>query len=146
MSIGKTINELEEGESADFTKTVTETDVTLFTAISGATDPMFLNKEFAKETEHGKRIVPSSVYSSFIAPLLGMNLPGLGTIVVNLKANFSKPVFIGDTITARVIVDEIDKESGTVKMALKWENQKDEQIGEGEATVMPPKEEYKEFF
>lgn len=146
MGIGKTIDELEVGEKADFTKTVTEADISLFTAISGATDPMFMNKEFAKKTEYGERIVPSSVYSSFIAPLLGTELPGLGTIVVNLRARFSKPVYLGDTVTAWVEVDEIKEESGTVKMNIGWKNQNGEEIGEGEALVMPPKEEYKEFF
>ncbi len=146
MAIGKTIDELEIGEEADFTKTITEADLSLFTAISGATDPLFTNKEFAKKTEYGERVVPTSIYSSFVAPILGTELPGLGTIVANLKVHFSEPVFVGDTVTARVRVDDLDKEGGIAKLDLEWEKQDGEQVGNGTAHVMPPKEEYKEFF
>lgn len=146
MAIGKTMAELEIGEEVEFTKTITETDLSFFTAISGATDPLFMNKEFAKKTEYGKRIVPTSIYSSFVAPILGTELPGLGTIVANLDVNFSKPVFVGDTITVRVRVDDLDEEGGIATMELEWGNQDGEEIGVGTAQVMPPKKEYKEFF
>lgn len=136
--IGKTFEELQIGEGATFTKTVTETDVILFAGISGDFNPLHMDEEYAKKTRFGRRIVHGALPFSLIAPVLGTKLPGMGTVVVEISVRFHLPTFIGDTITAMAKVKEKISEKKWVRMELLWQNQKAETIATGEALVIPP--------
>ncbi len=140
FKMGKSYNQLQIGEEASFTKTITETDVYLFAGISGDFNPMHVNEEFAKQTPFKTRIAHGALSQCLIAPVLGMHLPGLGTIAVEISCRFKAPTFFGDTITASAkVVEKIEKKQW-VRMALSWTNQRGELIAEGEAVVMPPPE------
>lgn len=146
MELGKTYEEIKIGEKASSTKTVSETDVYLFAGITGDFNPMHVNEEFAKKTPFGTRIAHGGLASGLIAPVLGMKLPGLGTIVTKITVWFTAPVKFGDTITATVEVIEKMEEKKRVKMKLTWTNQEGMQIGGGEANVIPPTKEMKKMF
>lgn len=136
--LGLSYDKLEVGMSASFSKTVTETDVCLFAGLSGDFNPMHMNEEFAKLTPFGRRIAHGAIPQSLIAPVLGMKLPGLGTIVVEVTTRFRAPTFLGDTITARAEVAEKIEEKRRVRMALSWTNQRGETVAVGSALVVPP--------
>ena len=138
FELGKTYDELEIGQEAHLSKTITETDVSLFAGISGDFNPLHMNEEYARKTPFKKRIAHGALSQSLIAPVLGMKLPGMGTIVVEIRCRFKAPTFFGDTITARARVMEKLEEKRWVRMALNWHNQRDELIAEGEAVVIPP--------
>ncbi len=138
IQIGYTYDELEIGMSADFTKTISESDVYLFAGISGDFNPMHLNEEFAKQTPFGTRIAHGALPQSLIAPVLGMKLPGLGTVALEMSARYRRPTYFGDTITATAEVVEKLEERRWVRLALTWTNQNDEVVAEGMALVMPP--------
>jgi acyl dehydratase len=140
FKMGKSYNQIQIGEEASFTKTITETDVYLFAGISGDFNPMHVNEEFAKQTPFKTRIAHGALSQSLIAPVLGMHLPGLGTIAVEISCRFKAPTFFGDTITASAkVVEKIEKKQW-VRMALAWTNQRGKIIAEGEAVVIPPPE------
>ena len=138
FQVGKSYDELEIGEKASFTKTITETDVYLFAGISGDFNPLHLNEEYAKQTRFGARIAHGALPQSLIAPVMGMQLPGMGTILVEVTTRFRAPTYFGDTITATARVAEKLEDKKWVKMALTWTNQRGEVIAEGEAVVIPP--------
>ena len=138
IEIGSTYDELEIGQEAQLSKTITETDVYLFAGISGDFNPLHMNEEYARKTPFKTRIAHGALPQSLIAPVLGMKLPGMGTIVVELRCRFKAPTFFGDTVTARARVMEKLEEKRWVRMALSWHNQRDELIAEGEAVVIPP--------
>ena len=140
LKLGKSYNQLQIGEEASFTKTITETDVYLFAGISGDFNPMHVNEEFAKQTPFKTRIAHGALPQSLIAPVLGMKLPGLGTIAIEISCRFKAPTFFGDTITATATVAEKIAKKQWVRMALVWTNQQGKLIAEGEAVVMPPPE------
>ena len=146
VRLGKTINEISIGDSASFSKTVSETDVYLFAGITGDFNPIHVNEEFARKTMFGKRIAHGGITTSLIAPVLGTILPGLGTVALETTCRFKAPVYPGDTITASATVLGKDEEKNRVRMELKWINQDDVVVAKGEAVVMPPREEYKEIF
>ena len=106
FELGKGYDELQIGEEASFTKTITETDVYLFAGISGDFNPMHVNEEFAKTTPFKTRIAHGALPQSLIAPVLGTRLPGLGTEAVEISCRFKAPTFFGDTITAKAGVAE----------------------------------------
>ena len=94
------------GAYASFSKTVTEADMVLFAGISGDTNPIHINQEFAEGTAFAGRIVHGMLSAGFISTVLGMKLPGPGAVYVSQTLNFRAPVRIGDTVTARAeIVD-----------------------------------------
>ncbi|MBW1706318.1 MAG: MaoC family dehydratase [Deltaproteobacteria bacterium] len=138
FELGKSYDELQIGEEASFTKTITETDVYLFAGISGDFNPMHVNEEFAKTTPFKTRIAHGALPQSLIAPVLGTKLPGLGTVAVEISCRFKGPTFFGDTITAKAEVAEKLEKKRWVRMALTWTNQREETIAEGEAVVVPP--------
>ena len=139
FQLGKSYEELEIGEEASFTKTITDTDVYLFAGISGDFNPLHVNEEYAKNTPFKQRIAHGALPQSLIAPVLGMKLPGLGTIAVEITTRFKAPTYFGDTITATARVVEKIEDKKWVRMTLTWTNQRGETIAEGEAVVIPPR-------
>ena len=135
---GLNYDQLKIGMKASFSKTVTETDVYLFAGISGDFNPMHVNEEFARLTPFGKRIAHGALPQSLIAPVLGMKLPGLGTIALEVTTRFRAPTFFGDTITATAEVAEKLEDKRRVRMSLVWTNQREEIVATGEAVVIPP--------
>ncbi len=138
VKLGFSYDELEIGMSDSFTKTITETDVYLFAGISGDFNPMHMNEDFAKDTPFGTRIAHGALPQCLIANVLGMKLPGLGTIALEITTRFKAPTYFGDTITATAeVVEKIEKKKW-VRMDLIWTNQEDKVVCEGSALVMPP--------
>lgn len=118
----KSYEELEIGEEPSFTKTITETDVYLFAGISGDFNPLHVNEEYAKKTPFKQRITHGALPQSLIGAVLGMKLPGLGTIAVEITTRFKAPTYFGNTITATARVAEKIEEKKWVRMTLTWTN------------------------
>ena len=136
---GKTYEALELGETASFTKTITETDIYMFAGISGDFNPMHVDETYASKTKFKTRIAHGPLSQSLIAPVLGTKLPGLGTIALELFTRFLAPVYPGDTITATAKVSEKLAGKKVIRLKLTWVNQKQDLVAEGEALVSPPR-------
>jgi Acyl dehydratase len=96
------------GSTASFSKTITEYDVYAFAGICGDFNPVHINKVAAERSPFGRQIVHGALVSAFISTVLGMYMPGNGTIYLEQYSKFIKPVYIGDTITAEVTIESID--------------------------------------
>lgn len=136
---GKTIKELQIGDSAEFTKTVTEGDVYLYAGVTGDLNPAHVNQVASEKTMFKGRIAHGMLTAGFISAVLGTQLPGPGTIYMGQELSFLKPVHFGDTITAKCEVSEIIKDK-IVKLKTTATNQNGELVLDGVATVMPPRE------
>lgn len=136
---GYTIDELEIGQSASFTKTVTEADCYNYAGVSGDFNPAHINEAYAEKTFFKSRIAHGMLSAGFISAVLGTKLPGPGTIYMSQDLKFLKPVYFGDTITAECTVDEIIKEKNRVVLKTVCTNQKGEIVIDGKALVMAPK-------
>lgn len=133
------ITDLYVGQTAEFTKTLFESDVYLFAGITGAQNPMHVNDVYAKQTKYKERIVHGMLSSSLISTVIGTQLPGNGTIYVEQQVEFLAPVLFGDTISAIVEVTDIFLEKNRVRLRTYCKNQNDEIVIDGYATVIPPK-------
>lgn len=133
------IDELKLGASASFQKTISEFDVYQFAGITGDLNPAHINDVVAKQSMFKDRVVHGILLGGLISAVLGMQLPGPGTIYLGQTLKFKKPVFFGDTIKAIVKVVEIKPDKNIVILDTSCLNQNDELILEGQATVMPPK-------
>lgn len=136
---GFTIKDLSIGQEASFTKTISETDVYLFAGISGDINPAHLNEEYAKNTFFKGRIAHGMLSAGLISAVLGVHMPGPGTIYLSQTLNFLAPVRMGDTITATGKVVEMVPEKNRVKIETICTNQDGVVVTKGEALVMPPK-------
>ncbi len=108
------IDDLEIGQSASYTRTVTEADVQQFGAVSGDFNPLHFNEEYAKTTIFRGRIAHGVLSLSYISTVLGTQLPGAGSIFLGATVRFKAPVRIGDTVTAICTVKEINRQRNRV--------------------------------
>lgn len=137
--IGKTINELNLGDRAEFTKTVSESDVYLYAGVTGDFNPAHINEPYAEKTFFKTRIAHGMLPAGFISAILGTRLPGPGTVYMGQTLKFRAPVLIGDTITASAEVMEIIADKNRVRLKTTCENQDGVVVLDGEAVVSPPK-------
>lgn len=134
---GYYLEDLAIGMTAVFGKTVTEADLVMFAGVSGDTNPLHLDEEFASRTRFGGRIVHGMLTASFISTLIGTKLPGPGCIYISQDLKFRAPVRVADTVETRATVTDIDlnrrrvvlKTACTVKGTV---------VLEGEAKIMVP--------
>lgn len=136
---GLTIKELNIGDKASFQKTITETDVYLYAGITGDLNPAHINQvESEKSMFHG-RIAHGMLTAGLVSAVLGMQLPGPGSIYLGQELKFMAPVKIGDTIKAEVEIIEKFEEKNRIKLSTVCTNQNGVEVLIGVATIMPPK-------
>lgn len=124
-------------DSGSFTKTITEKDVFAFADASGDQNPLHIDEEYAKKTRFGQRVAHGILMAGIISTVLGGEIPGLGTIFVELHIRFLKPVFFGDTITANALVSEIINPK-RLRLMVYCVNQDGNDVAIGNAIVIPP--------
>ena len=137
--IGKTINELKVGDTAQFAKTIAESDVYLYAGVTGDLNPAHVNEEYAKNTFFKTRIAHGMLLAGFISAVIGTILPGPGTIYISQELNFQAPVRIGDTVTAHVEVVRVISDKNRIRLKTFCLNQDETTVLDGEAIVSPPK-------
>jgi len=138
MPEGKSIQELKIGDLAQTSKTITESDIELFAKATGDFNPVHLDQAYAEKTPFKGRIAHGLLSVGLFSAILGNILPGHGTIYLSQEVKFLAPVKIGDTITARVEVMELNPEKNRVKFRTSCLNQDGKIVTDGVAWVMPP--------
>lgn len=137
--IGKTIDELKVGQTAQFSKTITETDIYLFAGVTGDLNPAHVDEEYAKKTFFKTRIAHGMLTASFISTVIGTMLPGPGTVYLSQEVRFLAPVKIGDTVSAVVEITEIRPEKKRIWLKTTCTNQDGTVVVDGQAIVSPPR-------
>ena len=137
MSDGLCFEDLSVGLTASFGKTITEADIVLFAAVTGDTNPMHLNADYAKTSVFGERIAHGMLAAGLITKVLGTQLPGPGTIYMSQTLKFRAPVRIGETVTATVEVLALhpEKHRATLRTVCAVRGKP---VLEGEALVSVP--------
>lgn len=107
---GYYIEDLQEGMTAAFGKTVTDADILMFAGVSGDTNPVHLNDEFALGTPFAGRIAHGMLTASLISTVFGTKLPGPGCVYLSQTLKFLAPVRVGETVRAEVTVKSVDRE------------------------------------
>lgn len=137
---GKTVGQIKVGDVETFARTISESDVYLFGGITGDLNPAHTNQVASEKTMFKGRIAHGMLTASYISTILGMYLPGPGTIFLGQECKFLKPVQFGDTITAKVTATEVNVEKNIVFFDTECVNQDGVKVLSGKATVMPPRE------
>ncbi|MCC2626336.1 MAG: pta 1 [Burkholderiales bacterium] len=125
------------GQSASMEKKITNEDITLFACLTGDINPVHFDMEYAKTTRFKTRIAHGMLGGSLVSAVLGMQLPGTGTIYLSQSLNFCYPVYLDDIITVTVTVKE-KKEKNKVVLDCICTNQNGRVVIQGEAEVIAP--------
>lgn len=128
--------DIQIGDTAVFSKTITDFDIYQFAGLTGDFNPMHIDNEFAKDTFFKERIAHGLLTGSFISTVLGMKLPGPNSIYLSQNFKFLAPVKIGDTVKATVTVVEKRDDKKIIKLITQVFNQRMDMVVDGEAVVM----------
>ena len=138
---GKFIDEIEIGDSAQISNTITETVINDFAKATGDFNPIHLDQTYAEKTYFKGRIAHGALSIGYISSVFGNLLPGPGSIYLSQEVKFLAPVRVGDIITAKVEVIELIPEKNRVKFKTTCTNQKGEVVVDGTGWSLCPKKE-----
>ena len=134
---GHYFEDLSVGMADSFAKTVSEADIVLFAGVTGDTNPVHINKEYADGTMFKGRIVHGMLCAGLISTVLGTKLPGAGCIYMTQSLRFKAPVRIGDTVVARVEITNLDAEKKRATVTTTC-TVGEKVVVDGEALMMVP--------
>lgn len=102
------IEEIEIGMKTSYSQTISDADIKAFSGISGDKNPVHMDENYAGKSQFKKRIAHGLMSASYFSALFGTKIPGEGCVYVSQSLEFKRPVYIGDTVTATVIVEKVD--------------------------------------
>lgn len=123
-----TIDTMYEGLTESFTVNITQEMLDSFRTITGDTNPMHTDDEFAKQNGFPQKIAYGMLTASFISTLAGVYLPGRHCLIHSVETNFVKPVFVGDTLTVQGICKTVDKRFGQAVIQISIKNQNGQKV------------------
>lgn len=123
------------GDAVTFSKTIGEADILLFAGVSGDTYPLHVDAEYAKSSRFGQRVAHGMLSASLLSTVAGLMLGTPGGIFVEQTLRFRRPVFIGDTLTARSELTAIDPAKRRLHCATTIVNQRAETVIDGTAIL-----------
>ena len=123
------------GDRVSLSKVFTEEDVIQFASLSKDTNPIHLDDSYAADSVFGTRIVHGMLVASLFSGLIGVELPGAGSIYLGQTLKFVAPVHIGEEITASVEIVKIREDKPIVTLRTVCSNNEGQVLIEGEAVV-----------
>lgn len=136
--LGKTIEDIEEGDSLSLTESIEDKDLLLYLGLTNDANPLYIQHDYAQKTEYGKPIVPSVMLMGIITSAISKHLPGPGSHVVNFSVNFIEPVFHYETLTFQFEVIKVDKMKDVVTISIEVVNEAEDRVLDAVVMVQPP--------
>ncbi|MFK4567085.1 MaoC/PaaZ C-terminal domain-containing protein [Enterococcus sp. UD-01] len=136
--LGKTIEDIEEGDSLSLTESIEDKDLLLYLGLTNDANPLYIQHDYAQKTEYGKPIVPSIMLMGIITSAISKHLPGPGSHVVNFSVNFVEPVFHYETLTFQFEVIKVDKMKDVVTISIEVINEEENRVLDAVVMVQPP--------
>jgi len=115
---------------------VTEEHIEAFARLSGDRNPVHFDDAFARRMGFDGRIAHGAITGALISAVLGMDLPGPGTVFLEQRLRFLKPVRPGDTIVAALEVTKVRADKPILTLAATVTGGSGERVAEGELVVL----------
>lgn len=133
------IDQIKEGMEVSYSQTITDADVKAFAGISGDRNPVHMDEDYAQNSRYKKRIAHGMISASYFSALFGTKIPGEGCVYVAQSLQFKRPVYLGDTVIATVMVTKVDVDKRRVffRTTCKVKNKI---VIDGEAELYVPKD------
>ena len=133
-----TFDEIAIGDTATYSRLITNHEVEAFAAISGDHNPLHLDPEYAATTVFGECIAHGMLAGALVSAAIAMQLPGPGSIYLSQNIQFRAPVLLGDTLTVTLEVTDKHRKQPWVILGCTVENQAGKAVAKGEAQVAAP--------
>jgi len=131
--------DIKEGDTSAFRKTVGEADIFAFCGITGDFNPIHVDETFAGQTRWGGRIAHGLLVASMVTRTLS-DLVGEGAVHVSQEVSFQAPVKMGDSITVVSEVTEKIENKRRVIVSSVWTNQDGTIVISGKGEILVPRE------
>ena len=109
----------EVGDKAKRTRTVLARDIELFTEMSGDRNPLHYDEEVAQQTRFGGIVVQGGVTSAILNAVVAEDLPGPGTVFLQVNWSFKAPVKPGDSITGEVEIRSVREDKPITELGTR---------------------------
>ncbi|MBP1044556.1 MaoC family dehydratase N-terminal domain-containing protein [Vagococcus sp. BWB3-3] len=136
--IGKTIEDIEEGQSLSVTESIEDDRLLLYLGLTNDANPLYIQHDYAQTTEYQKPIVPSAMLMGIITSAISKHLPGPGSHVVNFSINFIEPVYHYETLTFDFEVIKVDKMKDVATISVEAINGPGDRVLDAVVMVKPP--------
>ncbi len=123
------------GETATYSRQVTDADVSLFALITGDQHPLHLNQHYAAGTRFARRIIPSALIAGLIEAALATTIPGICGMLKQQQLDFPAQAFVEDVITITITVAEVDAAQEHICCDISAVTQEDALIACGQARL-----------
>ncbi|WP_247739931.1 MaoC family dehydratase [Endozoicomonas sp. G2_2] len=123
------------GDTAERRLDISERHIDLFTQMSGDRNPLHTDRAAAEQSRFGGLIVQGGVTTGILNAVVAEDLPGPGSVFLSVDWKFSKPVYVGDTITGRVEIVSVREDKPFCNIRTTVENQKGEVCVSGDAVT-----------
>lgn len=135
--IGKTIDKIKEGDSLSLTESIEDNQLLLYLGLTNDANPLYLQHDYAKQTEYETPIVPSVMLMGIITSAISKHLPGPGSHVVNFSVNFIEEVHHYETLTFSFVVIKVDKARDVVTISVEAVNAQKVRVLDAVVLVKP---------
>lgn len=136
--LGKTIDEIEEGESLSVTESIEDNQLLLYLGLTNDANPLYIQHDYAQKTSYEKPIVPSIMLMGIVTSSISKHLPGPGSHVVNFSVNFIEPVYHYETLTFEFEVIKVDKRKDVITVSVEAINEDEKRVLDAVVMVQPP--------
>ncbi len=127
--------DLKIGQEESFSVTVTEEMMKLFLELSGDTNPLHNDEEFALSQGYQNKVVYGLLTTSFISKLVGVFLPGKYCLIQGVDLKYSRPVYVGDILIVKGVVDELHESVKRAVIKVVIINQDEKKVVKGKVEV-----------
>lgn len=138
IKVGKTIDEIQEGDSLTVTEIIETKDILLYLGLTNDANPLYLQYDYSQMTKYKKPLVPTVLLIGILTSNVSKHLPGPGSHVVDVSLNVIEPIHHSEAITFEFVVKRIDVRRELVTIAVTGSSLDDVRLLEAELIVETP--------
>lgn len=138
INVGKTIDEIQEGDSLTVTEIIETKDILLYLGLTNDTNPLYLQYDYTQATKYKKPIVPTVLLIGILTSNVSKHLPGPGSHVVDVSLNVIEPIPHNAAITFEFLVKRVDERRELVTIEVTGSNLDNVRLLEAELIVETP--------
>jgi 3-oxoacyl-[acyl-carrier protein] reductase len=128
-------NQIQVNDEMELSHHLTQADIDIFASLTGDFNPLHMDETFARKTPFRKPVVHGMLSAAFISTMIGMLLPGSGSLWTAQTLEFLTPAFVNDTIKVIARVKQKSIATRSLVLQITITNQNGLKLVSGESTL-----------